>query len=58
MLVLLRWNGVVDATELLLNTLDLIPRGPALLRIQFRGGGSRQPPVCAVHNRSKHFQVT
>jgi hypothetical protein len=57
MLVLLRWNGVVNAAELLLNALDLIPRGLALLRIQFRGGGSRQPPVCAVHNRSNHLQV-
>jgi len=41
MLVLLRWNDVVDAAELLLNALDLIPRGLALLGIQFRGGGSR-----------------
>jgi len=53
----LRWDGFADAAELLLNALDLIPRGLALLRIQFRGGGSRQPPVCAVHNRSNHFQV-
>jgi hypothetical protein len=57
MLVLLRWNGVADAAELLLNALDLIPRGLALLRIRFRRGGSRQPPVRAVHNRSNHFQV-
>jgi len=57
MLVLLRWNGVVDAAELLLNALDLIPRSLALLRIQLRGGGSCQPPLCAVHNRSNHFQV-
>jgi hypothetical protein len=57
MLVLLRWNDVLDAAELLLNALDLIPRGLALLRIQFRGGGSRQPSLRAVHNRSNHFQV-
>jgi hypothetical protein len=57
MLVLLRLNRVVDAAELLLNALDLIPRSLALLRIQLRGGGSRQPPLCAVHNRSNHFQV-
>jgi len=57
MLVLLRWNRVVDAAELLLNALDLITHGLALLRIQFGGGGSRQPPVRAVHNRSNHFQV-
>ena len=57
MLLLLGWNGVVDAAEMFQNALDLIRRGVALLRIQFRGGGSRQPPVCAVHNRSNHLQV-
>jgi hypothetical protein len=57
MLVLLRWNGVPDAAELLLDALDLRPCGLALLRIQLRGGGSRQPPVRAVHNRSNHLQI-
>jgi hypothetical protein len=55
---LLCWDGFADAVELFLNVLDLMPRGLALLRIQFRGGGSRQPPLRAVHNRGNHFQVT
>jgi len=43
--------------ELLLNALDLIPRGFRLLVIQFRGSCARQSPLCAVHNRRNHFQV-
>jgi hypothetical protein len=38
---LLRWNGFADAMQLLLNVFDLITRSLALLRIQFRRGGSR-----------------
>jgi hypothetical protein len=54
---LLRWDGVNDAAEVLLNLLDLIPRGVALSGIQFRGSGPCEPPLCAVHNGSNHLQV-
>jgi hypothetical protein len=47
----------VDAMELLLNALDLIPRGFRLLVIQFRGSCARQSPLCASHNRHHHFQI-
>jgi len=43
--------------ELLLNALDLMPRGFGLLVVQLHGGGARQPPLRAVHNRHHHFQV-
>ena len=43
--------------ELLLNALDLVPRGLVLLVIQLRGSGARQPPLRAVHNRRHHFQI-
>jgi hypothetical protein len=42
---------------LALNALDLMPRGFALLVVQLRGGGARQPPLRAVHNRRHHFQI-
>jgi len=42
---LLRLDYFVDAAELALNTLDLMPRG------------ARQPPLRAVHNRHHHFQI-
>jgi len=42
--------------ELLLNALDLIPRGFRLLVIQL-GGGARQSPLCACHNRHYHLQI-
>jgi hypothetical protein len=42
---------------LLLNALDLMLSGLALLRIQFRGGGPCQPSLRAVHNRRNHLQV-
>jgi hypothetical protein len=48
----------VDAMELLLNALDLMPRGFGLLVLQLRGSRARQPPLRAVHNRHHHFQVT
>jgi hypothetical protein len=54
---LLRWDDLADAAELLLNALDLIPCSLALLRIQFRAGGSRQPSLRAVHNRRDHLQI-
>ena len=43
--------------KLLLNTVDLMPRGFRLLVIQLRGSGARQPALRAVHNRRHHFQI-
>jgi len=43
--------------ELLLNALNLLPRGFRLLLIQFRGSGAGQPTLRAVHNRHHHFQI-
>jgi hypothetical protein len=43
--------------ELLLNALDLMPRGFGLLGIQFAGSCARQSPLCASHNRYHHFQI-
>ena len=43
--------------ELLLNALDLMPRGFRLLAIQLRGRGASQPPLRAIHNRHYHFQI-
>jgi len=54
---LLRLDCFVDAAELALNALDLLPRGLHLLVIQLRGSGARQPPLRAVHNRHHHFQI-
>ena len=43
--------------KLLLNALDLIPRGFRLLVIHLHGSRARQSPLCAVHNRHHHFQI-
>jgi hypothetical protein len=43
--------------ELLLNALDLMPRGFGLLIIQLCGAGASQPPLRAVHDRRHHFQI-
>ena len=43
--------------ELLLNAVDLMPRGFRLLVIQLRGSGAGQSPLRAVHNRHHHFQI-
>jgi hypothetical protein len=43
--------------ELLLNAVDLMPRGFRLLVIQLRGSGAGQSPLRAVHNRYHHFQI-
>ena len=43
--------------ELLLNAIDLMPRGFRLLVIQLGGSGARQTPLRAVHNRCHHFQI-
>jgi len=41
-----------------LNAVDLMPRGLALLVIQLRGSGARQPPMHSVHNRDHHLQIS
>jgi len=43
--------------KLLLNALDLAPRGFALLAIQLCRRCARQPPLRAVHDRRHHFQI-
>ena len=43
--------------ELLLNAVDLMPRGFRLLGIQLRCSGAGQPTLRAVHNRYHHFQI-
>jgi len=43
--------------ELVLNALDLMPRGLRLLAIQLRGSGVGQPPLRPVHDRHHHFQI-
>jgi len=43
--------------ELLLNALDLAPRGFALLAVQIRYRCSRQPSMRAVHDGGHHFQI-
>jgi hypothetical protein len=54
---LLQQDFLVDAAELALNTLNLMPRGIRLLVVQRRGTGARQSPLRAVHNRHHHFQI-
>jgi hypothetical protein len=53
----LRLDCFVDVVELLLNAFDLVPCGFRLLVIQLRDNGARQPPLRAVHNRHRHFQI-
>jgi hypothetical protein len=43
--------------ELLLNPIDLMPRGFRLPVIQLCGSGAGQSPLHAVHNRRHHFQI-
>ena len=54
---MLREKFFVDALELFSNPLDLLPRGFALLGIQFRCRPPGQPPLGAVHNRGDHLQI-
>jgi hypothetical protein len=42
---------------LVLDALDLMPRGSRLLAIQLRGSGAVQPPLRAVHYRHHHLQI-
>jgi hypothetical protein len=43
--------------KLLLNAVDLMPRGCALLVIQLRGSGARQPTMRSVRDGGHHFQI-
>ena len=43
--------------ELLLNALDLMPRGFRLLLIQLRGSGAGQSTLRAVDDRHHHPQI-
>jgi hypothetical protein len=43
--------------ELLLNAIDLVPRGFRLLVIQLRDRGPRHPALRTVHNRHYHLQI-
>jgi hypothetical protein len=43
--------------ELFLNTIDLVPRGFALLAIQIYRRCAGQPSLRAVHKRHHHFQI-
>ena len=52
-----RSDFFVDAAELVLNALDLVPCGFRLLVIQLPGCRARQPPLCVGHNRHHHFQI-
>jgi len=54
---LLRLDFFVDAAELALNAIDLVPRGFRLLLIQLRGSGACQPPLRAVYDRHHHLQI-
>jgi hypothetical protein len=54
---LLRLDFFVEAMELLLNAIDLLPRGFRLLLIQLRGSGASQPPLRAAHDRHYHSQI-
>jgi hypothetical protein len=47
----------VDAAELPLNALELMPCSLRVLVIQLRGSGARQPPLRSIHNRRHHFQI-
>ena len=41
----------------MLNAVDLMPRGCALLVIQLRGSGARQPTMRSVRDGGHHFQI-
>ena len=43
--------------ELFLNPIDLVPGGFALLVIQLRGSGTREPTMCPVHDGGHHLQI-
>jgi hypothetical protein len=53
----LRLDFFVDAMELLLNPIDLVPRGFRLLVIQLCGSGASQSPLRAVDDRHHHLQI-
>jgi hypothetical protein len=57
MRLLLRLDFFVYAAELVLNALNLMPRGFALPGIQLYGSGPRQPTIRTVHNCGDHLQI-
>jgi hypothetical protein len=57
MRLLLRSDGFLDAAELVLNAVDLMPRSLELLVIQLDGSGARQPTMGAVRDGGHHFQI-
>jgi hypothetical protein len=57
MRLVLREDLFVDAMKLFLNAIDLAPRGFALLAIQIRDSCAGQPPLRAVHDSGRHFQI-
>jgi hypothetical protein len=54
---LLRLDGFVKAVKLLLNAVELMPRGLRLLGLQLAGSSTGHPPLRAVHDRHHHFQI-
>jgi hypothetical protein len=55
---LLRQDLLVDTAELALNPLDLMPRGFALLAIQFQRCGTGQAPLSAAYYGSHYLEVS
>jgi len=55
---LLREDLLVDTAKLTLNPLDQMPRGFALLPIQFRRCRAGQAPLRAAHNGGHYLQVS
>jgi hypothetical protein len=54
---LLREDLLVDTAELTFNLMDLMPRGFALLAVQFHHGGAGQPPLSTAHYGGHNLQV-
>jgi hypothetical protein len=54
---LLLWDSPGQTAELTFHALDLAPGCFALLAIYLCGGGARQSPGGAVHNRCRHLQI-
>jgi hypothetical protein len=55
---LLREDLLVDTAELILNPMDLMSRGFALLAIQFHRCGAGQTPLSAAHYGGHYLQVS
>jgi hypothetical protein len=55
---LLRKKFLVEALQLLLNPLDLLPSRGTLLVLQLQGRRAAEPPLGTVDNRRHHLQIT